>query len=85
MKVEIFVSEVRKLTTKTRIDDGIFTTTIQFEAHVPIPSLARLLNLQRQGAPISATLGSPQARMDLKVGEISDPFREHELSEADRL
>ena len=72
MRVEIFVSDISKLTTKTKVDDGIFTTTVQFEARIPVQSIARLLNLQRQGAPLFATIGSPQASMDLDFREISD-------------
>lgn len=71
MKVEIFISDISKITTKTRVDDGILVTAIQFEARVPVPSIARLLNLQRQGAPISAMIGSPQASMDLQFSETS--------------
>ena len=69
MKVEILMSDISKLTTKTRFDDGALTTTLQFDAKVPIASLARVLNLQRQGAPLLVAISSPQAAMDLSIQE----------------
>ncbi len=69
MKVEILVPDISKLSTRTKVDDGVLTTQIQFEARVPVANIARILNLQRQGAPIMATIGSAQATMDLFVQE----------------
>jgi len=68
MKVEILIGEITKLTTKTRIEEGL-TTTIQFDAKIPVASVARLLNLQRQGAPLLVAFSSPQATMDLAIEE----------------
>jgi len=76
MQVDILISDVTKLSTRTKVDDGILTTQIQFEARVPVASIARILNLQRQGAPIMATLGSAQAVMDLQFSEITGRRRE---------
>lgn len=76
MKVEILIQEVDDLTTKTRVEDVGMITTIKFDAKVSPSSIARLLNLQRQRAPIMVTIGSPQAVMDLEI-------EEHQLKLAD--
>lgn len=69
MKVEIVIADISKLVTRTRYEEG-FITTIQFDARSLHPaSIARLLNLQRQGAPLLVTIGSPQATMDLIIQE----------------
>lgn len=69
MKVEILFHNVDNLTTKTRYGDAGMITTIKFDSKVAPSSIARLLNLQRQGAPIMVTIGSIQAVMDLKIDE----------------
>jgi len=68
MKVEILIGEITKLTTRTRIEEGL-NTTIQFDAKISVASVARLLNLQRQGAPLLVAFSSPQATMDLVIEE----------------
>ena len=68
MKVEIMIGEVTKLITRTKMDDGL-TTTLQFDAKVPVHNIARILNLQRQGIPLIVTVTSPQAQMDLNIQE----------------
>jgi len=70
MHVEIFIPEISKLTTKTKIEEGVLISTIQFEARVPVGNLARILNLQRQGAPLMASIASPQAPMDLQFKDL---------------
>jgi hypothetical protein len=70
MNVEILIPEVKKLTTKTKVEDGELVTVFQFEARVRVASLARLLNLQRQGVPLTASIESPQAAMDLDFSEV---------------
>jgi len=70
MHVEIFMPEVTRLTTKTKLDEGVLITTVQFEARIPVGNLARILNLQRQGAPLMASIASPQARLDLQFSEL---------------
>ena len=68
-KVEILLPDITNLSTRTKFDDQGQVTTIQFSAKIHPGVLARILNLQRQGAPLIATIGSPQASMDLYVQE----------------
>lgn len=68
MKVEILIPDISKLRTSTRLDPDLITT-IQFECKVQVASLARILNLQRQGAPLMVTVSSPQVIMDLAISE----------------
>lgn len=69
MKVEVLLPDITKLATKTRFDDEGLITTIRFDAKIQPGTLARILNLQRQGAPLLATIGSPQATLDLYIQE----------------
>jgi hypothetical protein len=76
-KVEILLPDITNLSTRTKFDDQGQVTTIQFSAKIHPGVLARILNLQRQGAPLLATIGSPQVSMDLYVqeeraGELTD-------------
>jgi hypothetical protein len=68
MKVEILIGDVSNLVTRTKASPKLITT-IQFEANVPPANIARLINLQRQGAPLLVVISSPQAIMDLDVIE----------------
>jgi len=71
MKVEILIPDITRLATKTRYDENGLLTSIQFEAKINPGSIARILNLVRQGAPIMASISSPQAHMDLSVSEYA--------------
>ena len=79
MKVEIVISDITRLATKTKLEEGL-VTTIQFDAKVPVASIARLLNLQRQGAPLLVTIGSPQATMDLNIQEDHGEDKQTDVS-----
>ena len=68
MKVEILIGEVSNLVTRTKATPKIITT-IQFDATGPPANIARLINLQRQGAPLLVSISCPQAIMDLDVIE----------------
>ena len=68
MKVEIVMSNISRLATKTRFDE-VLVTTIQFDAKIQPAHIARILNLQRQGLPLLVTIGTPQAAMDLSIQE----------------
>lgn len=74
MKVEILIGEVSNLITRTKATPEL-VTTIQFDAKIQPASIARLVNLQRQGAPLLVTMGSPQAIMDLDIGEYREAER----------
>jgi hypothetical protein len=69
VKVEILLPDITGLATKTRVDDTGLVTTIKFEVKIHPASLTRILNLQRQGAPLLATISSPQATLDLNIQE----------------
>jgi len=71
VKVEILVPDITRLATKTRLDENGLLTTIQFEAKINPGSIARILNLARQGVPIMAAISSPQAHLDLTVSEYT--------------
>jgi hypothetical protein len=69
MKVEILMGEITKLTTKTRIEEGL-TTTISFDAKIPVASVARLLNSSHHGpgdhgGPWSGEDGSQRVPPDI--------------------
>jgi hypothetical protein len=81
MKVQILVPDITKLATKTRYDEGGLVTTLQFEAKIPPSSIARILNLVRQGVPLMATIESPQAHMDLAIND--HPFAEETETQVD--
>jgi hypothetical protein len=68
MKVEILIGDVSNLVTRTKATPELMTT-IQFDAKLPPASIARLINLQRQGAPLLVSISSPQAIMDLDIIE----------------
>lgn len=71
MNVQIVIGDVANLSMKTvkGKDAPEPVTTVSFQTKMMPSTLARLLNLQRQGVPLMATLGSPQALMDLEVVE----------------
>lgn len=69
MKVEVLLPDIMALATKTKFTDGGLVTTIQFQTKLHPGVLARILNLQRQGCPLLATISSPQATMDLYIHE----------------
>jgi hypothetical protein len=64
---------------KTRFEDGL-VTTIQFDAKIQPAHIARILNLQRQGAPLLVTIGSPQAAMDLNIQEDKAQDKQTDVS-----
>lgn len=68
MKVELLIGDVSNVTTRTKATPQL-VTTISFDAKVHPAIIARLLNLQRQGAPLLVAISSPQAIMDLAIEE----------------
>jgi hypothetical protein len=71
MKIEILIGDISNLVTRTKASPELITT-IQFDAKIPPANIARLINLQRQGAPILVAVSSPQAVMDLDLLEYSE-------------
>lgn len=79
MKIDILLPEISSLSTSTKWGDTGLITTIKFDAKIHPGVLARILNLQRQGASLIATIGSSQAAMDLSFAE--DKLTEHHTKE----
>ena len=73
MYVEINIPSVTglSLTTKSKEDEGP-VTTVSFQAALSVETQARLYNLLRQRAPLSVSVSSPQAQLDLQVLDIRD-------------
>mgnify|MGYP001155232683 CR=1 FL=1 len=69
MKIEILIPDISKLSTNKKFDQDGLVSTIQFDAKVHPASIARLLNMQRQGVPLIVSISSPQASMDLNIQE----------------
>ena len=76
MKVEIKFNAVEKVGIKTKLDEENkeLIGTITVEGLINPSQVARLLNLQKTGAPLFMLIGSDQAMMDLSV----EPMREKE-------
>lgn len=70
--VEVKLTSVSKLKTSTKYDEDNheLVTTVQAEVGVHPVVLARILNLQKQGAPLYMIIGSQQAVMDLELKTI---------------
>lgn len=70
LKVEVYIEDIREVTTKTifDIDAGLITAlTLKFKSN-PI-LIGRLLNLQRQNVSLYLTIGSQQAQIDFGITE----------------
>ena len=68
MHSEIKISEVKSIITKVRLNpEGSLITTLSIEAKLQPADIARLLNMQKQGAPITVSIGSDQLMFDLDI------------------
>jgi hypothetical protein len=75
VKISIKVNAIDKLNTRTKVVeekdsegdvvDRKIITSLNFEGSIPPVVMARILNLQRQNAPLYLVVGSDQAFMDL--------------------
>lgn len=66
MKVEVTSKNVQKLQLATKVDDeGDLTVKVSVESKLHPGDIARLLNLQKNGAPLFFSIGSQQAQLDL--------------------
>ena len=72
MKVEIVITDITGLVTRTKVVEGALVTTLQLQAKIPVPDIARILNLQRQNVPIFAVIGSPQGALHLNIKEDNE-------------
>lgn len=68
MHSEIKINEVKNIITKVRLErEGSLITTLSIEAKLQPADIARLLNMQKQGAPIIVIIGSEQLMFDLDI------------------
>ncbi len=72
MHVEIPLTRIDNMRTSTKPDKetGDLVTTISVEARIHPGDIARLLNLQKQKAPLFVNIGSKQAALDLKFEDL---------------
>lgn len=72
MHVEIPLTRIDNMRTSTKPDkeSGDLVTTISVEARIHPGDIARLLNLQKQKAPLFVNIGSKQAALDLKFEDL---------------
>ncbi len=69
--IDIKLDNVRGITTKVKTGDNHeLIGTIQIEVLVTPAIIARLLNLQKQGIPLFAAVGTDQLSFDLRIEEI---------------
>jgi len=57
---------------KVTIDEGVVSYVLPFEVQLPPGDFDRIVNLFQQRVPVSLTISSPQAKMDLFTHSISD-------------
>jgi len=94
MKISIKVNAIDKLNTRTKVveekdSEGDVVgqkiiTSLNFEGSIPPVVMARILNLQRQNAPLYLVVGSDQAVMDLNFTRVEDDKAFMKEIEADR-
>lgn len=76
MEVKVTILGIEDLSAKTKLlvtERGRkLVTKLTFQADIPPVQLARVLNLQKQGVPLDATIQSPQATMDLDLMPTTD-------------
>lgn len=83
MKVEIIIGEISKLETRTKWEPDGLITAFHFSARVTPPTIARILNMQKQGEPLYATIGSHQLAMDLSIEEQHAQTDQNETTQPD--
>jgi len=72
-KVELKMDMINVKKEGISVDDITHTLKVTFtiEAKANLDLFSRIVNLQRQGAPLYCIIGSDQAKMDLRVQEVS--------------
>jgi hypothetical protein len=65
--IKIIIDRVEGLDIKFKKDSDV----LALEAHLTSEDIARLHNLSKQGVPLSVTIESPQAEMDLRIEKIN--------------
>ena len=76
-EVQVKITDVKGLKTSTKFDEETreLVTTLQAQVKAHPVVLARILNLQKQRAPLYVILGTSQAVMDLEFKEPEKPKR----------
>ena len=69
MKVEIKIEGITDIQAAVKLDDLGLKTVLKFDTRIAPQVLARILNLQKQGCPITMLISSDQAAMDLEIVE----------------
>lgn len=72
MRVEITSNNIQKLQLATKVDDesGELMVKVSVESKLSPADIARLLNLQKNKAPLFFSVGSQQAQLDLEFISI---------------
>lgn len=68
IQAHVTIDQVDELATKTKRDNnGTLITTLLIDAKIQPSEIARILNMVKQGAPLTITIGSDQLMMDLQM------------------
>lgn len=67
MKNQVKDIHVQQMVTRTQYDaeKGKLETTISVKTNIPVETVAQLIRLQKQGAPLYLTIESDQAQMSM--------------------
>jgi len=64
----VTIDQVDELSTNSKRDrNGTLITTLSINAKIQPSEIARILNMVKQGAPLTLTIGSDQLMMDLQM------------------
>jgi len=67
--VHVVIENISDLVIRTRVKDLVLVSTMQFQARIPVPDIALILTMQRQGVPIYISIATPQGAFDLNPQE----------------
>lgn len=67
--VQVVIESISDLVIRTRVRDAVLVSTLQFQARIPVPDIARILTMQRQGVPMTVSITTPQGAFDLDTKE----------------
>lgn len=68
IQAQVTIDQVDELATRTKRDNnGTLITTLLIHAKIQPSEIARILNIVKQGAPLTITIGSDQLMMDLQM------------------
>ena len=68
IQAQVTIDHVDELSTRVKRDNnGTLITTLLIDAKIQPSEIARILNMVKQGAPLTITIGSDQLMMDLQM------------------